>query len=231
MYYFIEPMSEEDIPDVQEVERQSFSTPWSASTYRRELRHTAASRYIVVRTSATPPPPRPVRRPAPRRTLLSLVLPGIFSPPTISSTQYQLVGYGGLWLTESEAHVTTIAVARAHRGRSVGELLLNGLIDHAFDLRATWMSLEVRVSNTVAQNLYLKYGFRPAGTRARYYTDNNEDALMMWTDPIQTSEYQNRLRELREHLFARLRERAEAAERDPAASSMSHTGLRILSNE
>jgi len=87
------------------------------------------------------------------------------------------------------------------------------------------------VSNTVAQNLYLKYGFRPAGTKARYYTDNGEDALMMWTDPIQTPEYQGRLRELREQLFTRLRERAEAAERDPATPAMAHTGLRVLRNE
>lgn len=230
MYYFIEPMTEDDIPYVQDVERQSFTTPWSASTYRRELRHPASSRYIVVRASPTPPPPRSPRPPAARRSLLSLVLPTFFAPPAALS-QHPLVGYGGLWLTESEAHITTIAVAKAHRGRSVGELLLNGLIDHALELRATWLSLEVRVSNTVAQNLYLKYGFRPAGTRARYYTDNGEDALMMWTDPIQTAEYQSRLRELRERLFARLRDRAEAAERDTGNTPIVHTGLRVLRNE
>lgn len=230
MYYFIEPMSEEDIPLVQDVERQSFTTPWSASTYRRELRHPASSRYIVVRASLTPPPPRTTRPSVPRRTLLSLMLPSVFAPPS-TDYQYALVGYGGLWLTENEAHVTTIAVARAHRGRSVGELLLNGLIDHALDLRATWLSLEVRVSNTVAQNLYLKYGFRPAGTRARYYTDNNEDALMMWTDPIHTPDYQSRLRDLRELLFARLRERAETAERGSGTPQVAHTGLRVLGNE
>jgi [ribosomal protein S18]-alanine N-acetyltransferase len=230
MYYFIEPMTEDDIPSVQDVERQSFTTPWSASTYRRELRHPATSRYIVVRASPTPPPPRVTRPTAPRRSILALVLPTLFHPMP-AFTQMPLVGYGGLWLTEKEAHVTTIAVAKSHRGHSVGELLLNGLIDHAIDLRATWLSLEVRVSNQVAQNLYLKYGFRPSGTRARYYTDNGEDALMMWTDPIQTLEYQTRLRELRERLFIRLRERAEAAERDSSIPQVVHTGLRALRNE
>lgn len=229
MYYFIEPMTEDDIPDVQEVERQSFTTPWSTNTYRRELRHSATSRYIVVRVSPTPPPPRPAVQTA-RRNFLSLMLPTLFTPPS-SLSNYPLVGYGGLWLTENEAHITTIALASAHRGRNVGELLLNGLIDHALDLRATWLSLEVRVSNTVAQNLYLKYGFRPAGTRARYYTDNNEDALMMWTDPIQAPEYQNRLRELRALLFAKLRARAEANEQESNPTNISHTGLRMLGND
>jgi len=158
------------------------------------------------------------------------MLPAFFSPPSTLS-QYPLVGYGGLWLTENEAHITTIALAPAHRGRSVGELLLNGLIDHALDLRATWLSLEVRVSNTVAQNLYLKYGFRPAGTRARYYTDNNEDALIMWTDPIQSPEYQNRLRELRARLFAKLRAQAEANGQSNSPTNLSHTGLRMLGND
>jgi ribosomal-protein-alanine N-acetyltransferase len=95
-------------------------------------------------------------------------------------------------------------VATAHRGHGVGELLLNTLIDHAYELQAQTITLEVRVSNTVAQKLYLKYGFQPAGTRPRYYTDNGEDALIMWTDPIDTPTYKARLSELRRQLYARL---------------------------
>ena len=209
MYYFTELMQEEDIGQVQEIERQSFTTTWSATTYRRELRHPATSRYIVARASATQPPPQLSRPAPPQRNLITLLLSSLF-PPALTPSPYPLAGYGGLWLTESEAHITTIAVAAAQRGYGVGELLLNGLIDHAQELRATWLSLEVRVSNNVAQNLYLKYGFRPAGTRARYYTDNGEDALMMWTETITTPEYQQRLAALRQRLFARLRDQAEA---------------------
>jgi ribosomal-protein-alanine N-acetyltransferase len=211
MYYFIEPMVEEDIGQVQEIERQSFSTPWSANTYRRELRHPASSRYIVARASPTQPPPRGLNQPSPRRNLIALLKSSLFPAP-LAPSPFPLAGYGGLWLTEHESHITTIAVAPSHRGRGVGELLLNGLIDHSLALRATWLSLEVRVSNTVAQNLYLKYGFQPAGRRARYYTDNGEDALMMWTESIQSSEYQQRLAALRQQLFMRLRAQAEAEE-------------------
>lgn len=217
MYYFIEPMAEGDIGAVQAIERQSFTTLWSAGTYRRELLQGGGSRYMVLRASPTQPPPRVATRAGRlplggrsflRRTLIGQLVAGLF-PPTPAPSPFPLIGYGGLWITGSEAHITTIAVSPEQRGRGLGELLLNGLIDNAADARASWVSLEVRVSNTVAQNLYLKYGFRPAGTRTRYYTDNGEDALMMWTEPINSAEYQQRLATLRGALFARLRAQAE----------------------
>lgn len=211
MYYFIEPMTEEDIGQVQAVEQASFTTPWSASTYRRELRNPSSSRYIVARASTTPPPPRRTDPPPPprRNGFLGMLLSSLFANNEATPVTYPLIGYGGLWLTVDDAHVTTIAVAPEYRGQGIGELLLNGLIDQAFDLQARMLTLEVRVSNVVAQNLYLKYGFQPAGKRPRYYTDNGEDALIMWTESIQTPEYQERLSELRRQLFARLRAQAE----------------------
>ena len=213
MYYFIEPMAENDIERVQEIERRSFTTTWSANTYRHELRHPANSRYIVARASATPPPPRNESQPA-RRGLLSQLLPSLFgAPPPVHTSPYPIVGYGGLWLSVDEGHITTIAVVPEYRGRGIGELVLNGLIDQAMALNADMLTLEVRVSNLVAQQLYLKYGFKPAGTRPRYYTDNGEDALIMWTESIHLATYQERLQKLREQLFERLRH--EAAEPPP----------------
>jgi ribosomal-protein-alanine N-acetyltransferase len=217
VYYFIEPMVEGDIERVQEIERRSFSTPWSANTYRHELRHPSNSRYIVARASHTPPPPRNEGQP-PRRGLLASLLPSLFGPaPTPAPSPYPIVGYGGLWLSVDEGHITTIAVAPEYRGRGIGELALNGLIDQAISLNADMLTLEVRVSNLVAQQLYLKYGFRPAGTRPRYYTDNSEDALIMWTESIHAQAYQERLHKLREQLFERLR--LEAGEPPPAGTN------------
>jgi ribosomal-protein-alanine N-acetyltransferase len=224
LYYFNEPMVEDDIEYVQQIERRSFSTPWSANTYRHELRSASNSRYIVARTSPTPPPPRETGQPV-RRGFLASLLPGLFgSASATARSPHPIVGYGGLWLNVDEGHVTTIAVAPEYRGRGIGELLLNGLIDQALTLNTDMLTLEVRVSNIVAQQLYLKYGFRPSGTRPRYYTDNSEDALIMWTESVRTPAYQERLRKLREQLFARLREEAGAP--PPSTNGMVSPRLR-----
>lgn len=214
MYYFIEPMVEADIERVQAIERRSFSTIWSASTYRNELRSSSSSRYIVARASNTPPPPR--RETPARRGLIASVFGGWLGSQAAPPSSYPLIGYGGLWLSVDEGHITTIAVSPEYRGRGIGELLLNGLIDQAIALNADVLTLEVRVSNVVAQQLYLKYGFRALGTRPRYYTDNGEDALIMSTDPIRSPAFQERIRQLRELLFERLRN--EAAEPPPSSS-------------
>lgn len=200
-------MRETDLSRVQEIERQSFSTPWSAATYLRELRSPDQCRYIVARGS-NGPPRNLADVSSPRRSWLASLLPGLFGSPSTPSP-YPVVGYGGIWLTVDEGHITTIATAPEVRGRGVGELILNGLIDAARDLGARLLTLEVRVSNVIAQNLYLKYGFEARGTRRRYYTDNNEDALIMWTGAIDAAEYLRRLHTLRTRLAERLRAESE----------------------
>lgn len=93
-----------------------------------------------------------------------------------------IIGYGGMWTIVDEAHITNIAVRPAYRGRKLGERLLREMMKTAAFLGMRRMTLEVRVSNTIAQNLYAKFGFAPSGVRKRYYSDNNEDALIMWAD-------------------------------------------------
>ena len=94
------------------------------------------------------------------------------------------VGYGGMWLVCDEAHVTNIAVRSDRRRRGVGTAVMIGLMGLAQSKGANRMTLEVRVSNRPAQELYSRLGFRPAGVRPRYYMDNREDALIMWLDGI-----------------------------------------------
>ncbi|CAM3329761.1 ribosomal protein S18-alanine N-acetyltransferase [Paenibacillus lupini] len=94
----------------------------------------------------------------------------------------EIIGYGGMWIIVDEAHVTNIAVRADHRGQGLGERLLTELQQTAAFFGANKMTLEVRVSNEIAQRLYRKLGFKPAGIRPAYYSDDNEDALIMWAD-------------------------------------------------
>jgi ribosomal-protein-alanine N-acetyltransferase len=112
----------------------------------------------------------------------------------------RIVGYAGLWLMVDEAHITTFAVHPDARRRRIGERLLQRIFDVAAELNAEWITLEVRASNLAAQRLYEKYGFHRAGVRRRYYSDNNEDALIMWTERIKDRGVKDLLRKLREEL-------------------------------
>ena len=91
-----------------------------------------------------------------------------------------IIGYAGMWTIMDEAHVTNIAVTGEQRGKGLGERLLQELITMAAASGMSRMTLEVRVSNTIAQRLYEKFGFVGEGLRRGYYSDNQEDALIMW---------------------------------------------------
>lgn len=96
--------------------------------------------------------------------------------------QREIAGYAGMWIIVDEAHVTNIAIAEPYRGRGWGEALVSALMDKAVERGAVSMTLEVRASNQTAQKLYSKLGFAVKGRRRSYYTDNQEDALIMWCD-------------------------------------------------
>ncbi|WP_449623000.1 ribosomal protein S18-alanine N-acetyltransferase [Robertmurraya sp. Marseille-Q9965] len=93
-----------------------------------------------------------------------------------------IFGYCGVWIIVDEAHVTNIALLPNYRGKKLGETLLTEIMKVAKEKGAKTMTLEVRVSNHVAQSLYRKLGFQDGGIRKNYYTDNQEDALVMWVN-------------------------------------------------
>jgi ribosomal-protein-alanine N-acetyltransferase len=100
-----------------------------------------------------------------------------------------VVGYGGTWVIMDEAHITTLGVDPTVRGRKIGERLLCELLVAARRLGATRATLEVRESNTAAKNLYAKYGFAWVAQRKGYYTDNNENADILWINDMTTSDW------------------------------------------
>lgn len=107
-----------------------------------------------------------------------------FSHYIVAKVRDRIVGYGGMWLVLNEAHVTNVGVLPEYRGLGIGELIMRSLMSMAKDRGADKMTLEVRKSNYVAQNLYSKLGFEPCGIRRGYYVDNKEDAVIMWLDLV-----------------------------------------------
>jgi ribosomal-protein-alanine N-acetyltransferase len=120
----------------------------------------------------------------------------------IARSRRRLGGYAGLLLTGDEAHITNIAVDPAFHRQKIGSRLLLHQARVARDRGFGALTLEVRVSNRAAQELYRQFGFAPAGIRKRYYEDV-EDAIVMWCHDIDGQAYADRLRSIEEALDAR----------------------------
>lgn len=143
--YFIRRMREGDLDAVREIERLSFSNPWSDNTFRGEIQNTAVSFPMVV-----------VRRPG-----------------------EEVVGYIIYWKIRDDVQVNNIAVHPDCRGLGLGEAMMRFAIAKSREAGATFITLEVRQSNTPALTLYRKLGFEVMGTRKNYYTKPDEDAYVM----------------------------------------------------
>lgn len=104
-----------------------------------------------------------------------------------------VVGYVGLMMSGEEGHITTIAVDPNWHRRKIGTRLLLVAAREAIRRSGTALTLEVRMSNSGAQEMYRHFGFRPAGVRRNYYVETNEDALIMWAEDVNEPEYAARL--------------------------------------
>ncbi|HEX7263352.1 MAG TPA: ribosomal protein S18-alanine N-acetyltransferase [Candidatus Dormibacteraeota bacterium] len=164
----LEMMREADIATVQEIEREIFATPWPRNAYYHELASRSSAHYVVLRQEGI------VERPA---------------TPMSSELDPTIVGYGGMWRMYDEAHVTTIGVRRELHHRGYGRILFAGLIQSAYDMGAKWVTLEVRTSNENAMHMYEAFSFKVIGRRKGYYTDNGEDAIVMWSDSIHSPRF------------------------------------------
>jgi len=215
MRYLIERMRLDDIAQVQVIEAQSFSAPWSAQAYEQDLRNNQLAHYVVLRelsdaTSPSAPASPPAPPPTEKATLGSRVA-NVFTrlrsapAPVVEEPRAPIIGFAGIWMMVDEAHLVTIAVAPGQRGKGLGELLLVAMTDLACILGASVMTLEVRVSNHVAQGLYRKYGFNNEGVRRRYYSDNGEDALIMTSGNLTSAAYQAHYQELKRALLAHVK--------------------------
>jgi ribosomal-protein-alanine N-acetyltransferase len=162
----IEPFQMKHLREVLPIEQGAYPKPWSRGVFESELRQVGSGgRYYIVARDR--------------------------------SRRRRVVGYAGLWFVPEpdgdQAHVTNIVVAPDSRRLGVGRTLMMSLARTAIGRGCAAWTLEVRASNTAAQELYRQFGFVPAGVRKRYY-ENIEDAIVMWCHDIQGDAYAERLR-------------------------------------
>jgi ribosomal-protein-alanine N-acetyltransferase len=183
---------------------------WPPVNFEHELNNRLA-RYLVVsngNSAIKESQLKPQSSQIPKRTFLGFNWPfssrTAIREGTVPGTVEHISGFVGLWIMMDEAHIINIAVSEPYRGQGIGELLLIAGIDTAAKLQAGVVTLEVRESNRIAQNLYTKYGFIKVGVRKGYYTDNREDALIMTTDNIVSDSFKRHLQSLKEVVFQKL---------------------------
>ena len=198
-------MHRQDISQVTEIDHDAFPTEWPPTNFPRELENKLAYYIVVYDTKDTSPQSDP--KPAGRE-----IQPGfldrvrkIFSrtqiPKEESLEEVSILGYAGMWIMADEAHVTSIASHKEHRHQGIGETLLISLIELAIVKHARIVTLEARVSNQVAQNLYYKFNFDKLGVRKAYYLDNKEDAVIMSTEYIGSPSFREKLSKVKQAYF------------------------------
>jgi len=200
-------MRDRDILQAIEIDREAFPTQWPHPTYasfKQELRNRLAS-YIVVskQNETTPEAPEKDTDNRSLRERLSKIKhlfdhDRFFGEEKPPPSKEHVIGVAGFWVMVDEAHITTIATRNDYRRQGIGERLLISTIEMATQLSAKVVTLEVRLSNKEAQALYQKYGFRKAGVRRGYYSDNGEDALLMTTHAMSSALFQSRFQRLKQ---------------------------------
>ena len=202
MTCLIRLMSKKDIPQVTAIDREAFPTMWPPVNFHHELNNRMAHYIVACDGSRMTENPPPAIRLVPVRSFLGLRWPfNSRSSPEAENAPEKveyITGFIGLWMMVDEAHIINIAVREACRGKGIGETLLISGIDLSTRLKASVVTLEVRASNAIAQNLYYKYGFNKIGVRKGYYTDNKEDAFIMTTDLITSDAFKRRFQQLKE---------------------------------
>lgn len=188
-------MTVADVPQVMDIERESFPSMWPQTAYSRELKNRLA-RYLVLVEEGDEGASKPAAS-LPRRAMRWLLRAKDEPPPT----RRLIIGLVGVWLMVDQAHVVTIAVREAFRQQGTGGLLLLAAMEVAFAENMESVTLEYRRDSEPARALYEKFGFLNVGVRPRYYTDTNEDAVIMTTPPLNSKSYREKYERLkREHL-------------------------------
>ena len=151
------PLTEADVPEVFEIEKDTFTLPWSLRLFYDEFKHPGRAFYLAAKTGT-------------------------------SGNGKKTAGYAGFWLIDKEVNIVNLAVHKDFRRQKIGERLLAGLLSLALQKGAEIATLEVREGSTPALKLYEKFGFKLIAIRKAYYSDNGENACVLWLNPITLKE-------------------------------------------
>ena len=187
-----------DVPQLLEIEKDGFPTNRYATPFKRDISNKGISLMVAVgmrdveKQDLAQSLEQTVAPSTNGSSILGLVYNFVRNNLLGKSNQMStdiLAAYISTWFMSDEAHITGVAVKSDFRGQGIGELMIISSIQESIRRQSSAVTLEVRVSNYIAQGLYSKYGFKQVGVRKRYYTDNYEDAFIMTTDPIDSDEY------------------------------------------
>ena len=202
MSFYMRAMTRQDLADVTEIDREAFPMQWPPADYGYEFKNHMAH-YMVACDSDIAIEPKPEKAGGLTGWFRRLFGTSASSVEKDQPNHY-IAGFVGFWIMAGESHITSIAVRQKYRRRGIGEMLLIAAIEQSIGLKAEFVTLEVRVSNTGAQALYSKLGFEHVGERRKYYLDRGpngdtrEDAMIMTTKDIRSTEFQNHLRQVKE---------------------------------
>jgi len=198
-----------DVPQATEIDRECFPTQWPTPPYRNDLLSNRLAHYLVAYEKDNHT--ASIKEMEQHETRINRFLEGarrLIHPKGASHSSQRIVGVTGFWLMAGEAHIITMGVRPSYQRQGIGELLLISTIDLAMTQHATIdlamtqhaevMTLEVRLSNSAAQALYQKHGFKKTGVRKSYYNDNHEDAAIMTTDTLCTASFKSQFQLLKQ---------------------------------
>jgi [ribosomal protein S18]-alanine N-acetyltransferase len=223
-FLVLESLTADLLPAIVELDRLCLGGLWTIDGYRRELESPNSDLLIIrvgggqgteIKTSSVASPASSISPPPPHSPLPT--------PHSPLPTPHSLLALGCIWSIADEAHITLLGVHPDYRKQGLGQLMLYALLKAAYRRELQWATLEVRVSNQAAIDLYKKFRFQEVGIRKRYY-NNQEDALILWLNGLQNPEFRQILEEWKREISDRLEQSGWREERIKRISGMRKHG-------
>ncbi|MDA0271107.1 MAG: ribosomal-protein-alanine N-acetyltransferase [Chloroflexi bacterium] len=186
--YRIRDMTADDVPAVRRIESAAYEDAWPSRIFETELQNAFAHYRALVELPDREPPTGRFESIARRLS---------------RAPRDRVIGFMGVWYMIDQLHLVTIAIDPREQRRGFGQALMLECCALAGTAELNEIVLEVRVSNEPAQRLYESFGFRRAGTLKAYYKDNDEDAYVMLTGPLDAPALRERIEARRAAHLAR----------------------------